>query len=36
LSHSVQHLKQENVKLQKEYFGLKDIEDSEWKKYYFY
>jgi cell division protein FtsB len=29
LSHSVQHLKQENVKLQKEYFGLKDIEDSE-------
>jgi len=29
LSASVQHLKQENVKLQKEFFGLKDIEDNE-------
>ena len=26
---AVKNLKEENVKLQKEYFGLKDIEDSE-------
>ena len=26
---AVEKLKKENVKLQKEYFGLKDIEDSE-------
>jgi len=29
LNKSVQYLKKENVKLQKEYFGLKDIEDNE-------
>ena len=29
LTQSVKHLQTENVKLQKEYFGLKDIEDNE-------
>jgi len=32
LTQSVKHLQTENVKLQKEYFGLKDIEDNEWEK----
>ena len=29
LQQEVNHLKKENVKLQKEYFSLKDIEDNE-------
>ena len=29
LNKEVNHLKKENVKLQKEYFSLKDIEDNE-------
>ena len=29
MQNAVEKLKKENVKLQKEYFGLKDIEDSE-------
>jgi len=36
LKTEVNRLKKENVKLQKEYFSLKDIEDNEWKKYYYF
>ena len=37
LAKRVQKLRKENVKFQKEYFGLKDIEGDKWKKlFYFY
>jgi len=36
LQKQVKHLQNENVKLQKEYFELKEIEDNEWKIFYCY